>query len=119
MGVGEPSSPDLGLLDTLDDFGRMQPHKTSPSISPVTGSEVERLEILHSDLSPASALPHGRNGTGSWPPEDADEDQAALMSLACVDAELSVANKLEQLKSLMSDARVRQALHELRRENGR
>jgi hypothetical protein len=99
----EPRS--LGLLDTLDDQGQAQTRKTSLSLERPQGQEASQPgplpKIIRNQQSNAALL--GREaGDG----------------VRSVPRETPVDDKIDQLKSLLSDARVRKAL-ELMQAEGR
>ncbi len=111
LDVDEPRS--LGLLDTLDDIGQTQSKKTSLSLERPRGQDTGGQQqpgplpkIIRNQ--PAGAALLGRDagdGVRSIPRETPNR-------------EAPIGEKIDQLKSLLSDARVRQAL-ELMQGDGR
>lgn len=107
LDVDEPRR--LGLLDTLDDYGQAHGNKTSPS--------VERPRALEN----SAAMPNAkRDQPGPLPQSTrAPSGGAALLgrdvgdgvrSIPVQNGETPMGEKLDQLKTLLSDARVRKAL---------
>ena len=113
----EQDAPSLGLLDSLDDFGQMQTRKTSPSIQPSIIHGSGRRELIEAQDSTAAPLPsktgekRGRNTSETIPLHDGEHDTHGIRR----EGEMPIEGKLDQLKSLLGDARVRKALEELRR----
>lgn len=106
----------LGLLDTLDDNGESQGTKTSLRVQPIAGHGDRAHEILAH--GPQAPLPADRNGKIELKAQPAHRAPAAQRidagSRASDDDEdFSTRDKLELLRSLMDDVRVREALGSL------
>jgi hypothetical protein len=106
----------LGLLDTLDDNGESQGTKTSLRVQPIAGHGDRAHEILAH--GPQAPLPADRNGKIELKAQHAHRAPAAQRidagSRASDDDEdFSTRDKLELLRSLMDDVRVREALGSL------
>lgn len=107
LDADEPRS--LGLLDTLDDLGQTQSKKTSLSLERPRGQDAgvqpgPLPKIIKSQTSGASLLGRDAGDGVRSTPRDTRE--------------APVGEKIDQLKSLLSDARVRKAL-ELMQSEGR
>jgi hypothetical protein len=108
LDADEPRS--LGLLDTLDDLGQTQSKKTSLSLERPRGQDAGVQQpgplpkIIKSQTAGSSLLGRDAGDGVRSTPRDARE--------------APVGEKIDQLKSLLSDARVRKAL-ELMQAEGR
>ena len=116
-----PSSIDLrdkglGLLDTLDDNGESRGSKTSPRLQPIVSQGERAREILASN--PQAPLPTDRGNDRNGKIElkapasnrPAPASRGDTISRVPDDEEFSTRDKLELLRSLMDDQRVREAL---------
>jgi hypothetical protein len=106
----------LGLLDTLDDFGAMQGQAQSSGESiPISDGYHAHDHI--SMEAPRAPLPRDGVEPANWAARrasnGANEPHASEIS-----GEFSTRDKLELLRSLMDDVRVREALGELTGSNG-
>ncbi len=105
--VASGAEASLGLLDSLDDFGHPQT-KESPRLQ-IAGDAQPARGIIDIDAASAaqphdgSALEHARRRTNGAHDSHASE----------FDQDFSTRDKLELLRSLMDDARVREALGSL------
>ena len=110
-GEGATSRGRLGVLDLLDDLGRMLPRIThDPEPKLITHEAFEGVQDEGWDRQDALAGP-----LPSLRPETAKESASAGHLLAGEDAEeiyddLAIVRKLEELRSLLADSRVREAL---------
>jgi hypothetical protein len=104
----------LGLLDRLDDFGTL--HSSEPQRLHLV-SEAQHSHGVSDAEAPTAPLPRdgadashwdGQHGQGGVPVSPASE----------LDQEFSTRDKLELLRSLMDDVRVREALGALTGSNG-
>jgi hypothetical protein len=100
----EPAPMDLGLLDRLDDSGTPHGPKTSPAITPSIARETDRIDLF--EHTPANS---GRNPKAPLP------SQLALRARSN-GAQSEIEAKLDMLRELMSDPRVREAVTSQRRE---
>jgi hypothetical protein len=95
----EPEPMELGLLDTIDDFGHVRAAKTSPSMRPAPGPARSGIDLFQHGATeaPRGPLPNGAARPHAGAPNAANRDD-------------DVGHKLEQLKELLSDPRLRHIL---------
>jgi hypothetical protein len=111
------SEGSLGLLDKLDDFGALHTSPDSPRLQ--IAHDAPRGRGLADVDGPPAPLPHG---DGSADPSQWASNGARIEMPASPASELhqefSTRDKLELLRSLMDDVRVREALGALTGPNG-
>jgi len=113
--TGVSSEQSLGLLDSLDDFGALQT-KESPRLQ--LAGEPHARGLLDMD-APSPALPReSTNGEHAHHGSKSSANGAFGSHAAELDEEFSTRDKLELLRSLMDDARVREALGSLTGSSG-
>jgi hypothetical protein len=109
-GVSSGSEGSLGLLDTLDDYGAMHT-KDAPGRMQSGSSDDHNLHILDDMDGPSAPLPRESASAdgASWASRHMTPEPQDHISFEDP-GEISTRDKLELLRALMDDVRVREAL---------
>jgi hypothetical protein len=112
---GSANGARLGLLDMLDDLGRLLPHKSAPVARPV---ETDPFELVQDEgwkhaISIPGALPAGREEIHL--PAAGELLAGGRVHPTMEHDEEPLGDKLADLRDLLADARVREALASIER----